>query len=92
MNRQKVYTANPVFFFTRIVLPATLLLLTPFGAVNGQSQEAPRPAASDQTATDATRTQHRSDYLIGPGDVLDIRLLNSANSKSSTLFTVVGQP
>ncbi len=28
-------------------------------------------------------------YRVGVGDVLDIRLLNSANSKSSTLFTVV---
>lgn len=28
-------------------------------------------------------------YRVGVGDVLDIRLLNSANSKSSTLFTVM---
>jgi len=28
-------------------------------------------------------------YRVGVGDILDIRLLNSANSKSSTLFTVV---
>ena len=28
-------------------------------------------------------------YRVGVGDVLDIRLLNSANNKSSTLFTVV---
>lgn len=29
-------------------------------------------------------------YRVGVGDVLDIRLLNSANSSRSTLFTVVG--
>lgn len=33
--------------------------------------------------------QETAVYRVGVGDVLDIRLLNSANSKSSTLFTVV---
>lgn len=73
-QRPKVQIADHAFITCLTLFAARLVLLPLLGAVNVHSQEAPRPAASDQTATDATRTQHRSDYLIGPGDVLDIRV------------------
>jgi protein involved in polysaccharide export with SLBB domain len=44
---------------------------------------------SDPAGTAATERPLTEIYRVGVGDVLDIRLLNSA-SKSSTLFTVVG--
>ena len=64
----------------RLRIPVSILsglemcLLTLFTAVNGQSQDAPRPPASDQTVSSSTLTQDRSHYLIGSGDVLDIRV------------------
>jgi polysaccharide biosynthesis/export protein len=73
-QRQKVQLAGSWSFLRRIVLPATLVLLTWFNAGNGQSQDALRPAASDQTFSNSTRTQDGSLYLIGPGDVLDVRV------------------
>jgi protein involved in polysaccharide export with SLBB domain len=47
--------------------------------------------ASVSDSASGTPTPERSlteIYRVGVGDILDIRLLNSANSKSSTLFTV----
>jgi polysaccharide export outer membrane protein len=73
-QRQKVQLAGRASFSRYIVPGATLVLLTLLTAVNGQSEDAPRPAASDLTVTSATDTQNRSHYLIGPGDVLDIRV------------------
>jgi polysaccharide biosynthesis/export protein len=74
-QRQKVQPAGRVSFLTRTVLPITLVLLTQFSGVNGQSQEAPRPPASDQPVNNSTPNQDHGLYLIGPGDVLDVRVL-----------------
>lgn len=49
----------------RIVLAATLVLLSVYIAEGAQAQDAPRRASSDQD---------RGHYLIGVGDVLDIRV------------------
>ena len=73
-HRPKVQPAGRVSFYIRIVLPATLILLTRFGGVNGQSQETPRTPGSDQTVSSPTPDQDHSHYLIGPGDVLDVRV------------------
>lgn len=73
-QRQKVQPAGRVSFLTRTVFPATFVLLTLFSAVNGQSQETPRAPASDQTVSDSTPTRDHGHYLIGPGDVLDVRV------------------
>jgi protein involved in polysaccharide export with SLBB domain len=45
---------------------------------------------SDSAGTDTASRALTEIYRVGVGDVLDIRLLNSANSKS-TLFTVIGE-
>jgi protein involved in polysaccharide export with SLBB domain len=45
--------------------------------------------ANDSTSVDAQERALTEIYRVGVGDVLDIRLLNSPNSRS-TLFTVVG--
>ena len=55
---------------------------SPAGNSNGTSATAITP--SPTAANPLTST-----YLIGVGDVLDIRLLNNANSRESTLFTVL---
>lgn len=50
------------------------------------------PIKASVPASSGTKTPERSPteiYRVGVGDVLDIRLLNSAFSKASTLFTVV---
>jgi len=48
-----------------------------------------KATVSDSGAANASERPLTEIYRVGVGDVLDIRLLNSANSKS-TLFTVVG--
>jgi len=48
-----------------------------------------KATVSDSGAANASEHPLTEIYRVGVGDVLDIRLLNSANSKS-TLFTVVG--
>jgi protein involved in polysaccharide export with SLBB domain len=48
-----------------------------------------KATVSDSGAANASERPLTEIYRVGMGDVLDIRLLNSANSKS-TLFTVVG--
>jgi polysaccharide export outer membrane protein len=73
-QRQKIHLAGRGSSPKRMVLPATLVLLILFSAVSGQSQDAPRPAPSGQTVSSPTPTQDRGHYLIGPGDVLDIRV------------------
>jgi polysaccharide export outer membrane protein len=58
-----------------IAVATTLVLLTLPAVMNGQSPNAPAPPAT--TAQDQTRstTQQDSHYVIGIGDVLDIRVL-----------------
>lgn len=73
-QRQKVQPPGRVSFLKRTVFPATLVLLIQFSAVNGQSQEAPSTKASDQTVSKSAPTQDHGHYLIGPGDVLDVRV------------------
>jgi protein involved in polysaccharide export with SLBB domain len=48
-----------------------------------------KATVNDSSTTDAPERPLTEIYRVGVGDVLDIRLLNSANSKS-TLFTVLG--
>ncbi|HEY5884310.1 MAG TPA: polysaccharide biosynthesis/export family protein [Pyrinomonadaceae bacterium] len=47
-----------------------------------------KATVNDPVSTDAPERPLTEIYRVGIGDVLDIRLLNSSNSKS-TLFTVV---
>jgi protein involved in polysaccharide export with SLBB domain len=47
------------------------------------------PATSSATAAVASTVSPTSIYRIGAGDVLDIRLLNDTNSRTSTLYTVM---
>ena len=48
-----------------------------------------KACVSDSSAASVPERSLTEIYRVGIGDVLDIRLLNSANSRSSTLFTVV---
>ena len=70
-QRRRVQPAAHSFVFGLSVFASGLLLLSLLPRVNGQTQDAPRPAASDSTGA---RVEQRGDYLIGPGDVLDIRV------------------
>ena len=49
-----------------------------------------KASVSDSTSTETPARPLTEIYRVGVGDVLDIRLLNSANNKS-TLFTVFGE-
>jgi protein involved in polysaccharide export with SLBB domain len=49
-----------------------------------------KASVSDSTTTETPARPLTEVYRVGVGDVLDIRLLNSANNKS-TLFTVFGE-
>jgi polysaccharide biosynthesis/export protein len=62
-----------ISFPALIMIAANLFLLPLFVAIKGQSQDVSQPASSGQTAGSAIRIQDRS-YLIGGGDVLDIRV------------------
>lgn len=73
-QRRRVQLAKRNFVSGRTVFAASLFLLSLLAAVEGQSQDAPPPRASNQTVAGEARAEHRSDYLIGPGDVLDIRI------------------
>ena len=48
-----------------------------------------KASVSDSSGASTPEPSLTEIYRVGVGDVLDIRLLNSANSKSSTLFTVM---
>jgi len=68
------------------------LLLASVVSVSAQETAGVLPVksiVSDSASTDAAERPLTEIYRVGVGDVLDIRLLNSANNKS-TLFTVVG--
>jgi protein involved in polysaccharide export with SLBB domain len=67
------------------------LVLASFVSVNAQETAGVLPvkaSVNDSTAGSAPERQLTEIYRVGVGDVLDIRLPNSANSRS-TLFTVV---
>jgi protein involved in polysaccharide export with SLBB domain len=69
------------------------LLLAAFASASAQDNAGVLPVkgtVSDSNKTDTPARPLTEIYRVGIGDVLDIRLLNSANNKS-TLFTVVGE-
>ena len=76
-----------------ILLPLLAsLLFASFITVSAQETAGIVPMKASVSASSGTSTPERSlteIYRVGVGDVLDIRLLNSAYSKASTLFTVV---
>jgi polysaccharide export outer membrane protein len=74
MKKRQEVNRGRIFFAGLFLFAARMVLLSLFVSANGRSQEATRPTTSDPAISSATRTQDRSDYLIGPGDVLDIRV------------------
>ena len=67
------------------------LLLASLGSVNAQETAGVLPiktSINDSSSTSTPERQLTEIYRVGAGDVLDIRLTNSANNRS-TLFTVV---
>jgi protein involved in polysaccharide export with SLBB domain len=90
-----------VFDFKHLPLLMKKLILLPLLAaivfaslITASAQETADivPIKASVPASSGTSTPERSPteiYRVGVGDVLDIRLLNSAFSKASTLFTVV---
>ena len=76
-----------------ILLPLLAsLVCASFISVSAQETAGVVPIKASASDTPAASTSERSlteIYRVGIGDVLDIRLLNWSNSKSSTLFTVV---
>ena len=76
-----------------ILLPLLAsLVFASFKTVSAQETAGVVPLKASVSDSSGTSTSARSApeiYRVGVGDVLDIRLLNSAYSKASTLFTVV---
>ena len=76
-----------------ILLPLLAsLVFASFISASAQETAGVVPVKASVTDSAAAPTSERSlteIYRVGVGDVLDIRLLNSANNKSSTLFTVI---
>ena len=68
----KVQSRRRVSFPVLMLIAANLILLLS-AAVNSQSQDAPRPAAAAELTSNTTHAPDRS-YLIGAGDVLDVRV------------------
>lgn len=69
-----------------------LLALASFKSASAQENAGVLPvkgAVSDSSNTETSARPLTEIYRVGIGDVLDVRLLNSANNRS-TLFTVVG--
>ena len=69
-----------------------LLALASFKSASAQENAGVLPAkgtVSDSNNTETSARRLTEIYRVGIGDVLDIRLLNSANNRS-TLFSVVG--
>src|SRR4026207_1134236 len=76
---------------TQISIVASLLLVS-FISVSAQETAGVLPVkatVNDSVSVEAPAPPLTEIYRVGLGDVLDIRLLNSANRKS-TLFTVAG--
>jgi polysaccharide export outer membrane protein len=75
---------------TAIAIFASLLLLFSFVTATAQETAGVVPikaSVSDSSAAPAPARPLTEIYRVGAGDILDVRLLNSANNKS-TLFTV----
>lgn len=69
---------------------AALLILACFISISGQETAGVLPAkATVNNSAGANVPDLTEIYRVGVGDVLDVRLLNSANNRS-TLFTVIG--
>lgn len=83
----------PLLMKNLILLPLLAsLVFASFISASAQQTAGVLPVKASVADSSANSTPERSPteiYRIGVGDVLDIRLLNSANSKSSTLFTVM---
>ena len=79
----------PLLMKNLILLPLLAsLVCASFISVSAQ-ETAVVPIKTSVTSVSTPEPSLTEIYRVGVGDVLDIRLLNSANSKSSTLFTVV---
>jgi len=90
-----------VFDFKQFALLMKKLILLPLLAslvfasfVSASAQETAgvvpmKASVSDSSAASTPERSLTEIYRVGIGDVLDVRLLKSANSRSSTLFTVV---
>lgn len=76
-----------------ILLPLLAsLVFASFVSASAQETAGVVPMKASVSDSSAASTPERSlteIYRVGIGDVLDVRLLKSANSRSSTLFTVV---
>jgi protein involved in polysaccharide export with SLBB domain len=83
----------PLLMKNLILLPLLAsLVFASFISASGQETAAVLPVKASITDSAAASSSERpltEIYRVGVGDVLDIHLLNSANSKSSTLFTVI---
>jgi protein involved in polysaccharide export with SLBB domain len=82
----------PLLMKNLILLPLLAsLVCASFISVSAQETAVPiKASVASATAPASTPEPSLTEiYRVGVGDVLDIRLLNSANNKSSTLFTVV---
>lgn len=78
----KTLTATAIF--------ASLLLVSTVSATAQENAGVVPIKASVSSSTAATAPRALTEiYRVGVGDILDIRLLNSANNNRSTLFTVV---
>lgn len=75
---------------TAIAIFASLLLISTVSAMAQETAGVVPIKASVSSSTPATTPRPLTEiYRVGAGDILDIRLLNSANNNRSTLFTVV---
>jgi len=93
LYRVLISSILPMLMKNLILLPllATLVFVS-FVSVSAQETAGVVPMKASINDTSGASTSERSlteIYRVGIGDVLDIRLLNWASSKSSTLFTVV---
>jgi protein involved in polysaccharide export with SLBB domain len=83
----------PLLMKNLILLPLLAsLVFASFISASAQETAGVLPVKASVTDSSAASTAERSlteIYRVGVGDVLDIRVLNSANSKASTLFTVI---
>src|SRR5215217_2040872 len=93
LYRVLISSILPMLMKNLILLPllATLVFVS-FVSVSAQETAGVVPMKASINDTSGASTSERTlteIYRVGIGDVLDIRLLNWASSKSSTLFTVV---
>lgn len=74
---------------TTTAIFASLLLISTVSATAQETAGVVPIKASVTASTTAAARPLTEIYRVGVGDILDIRLLNSANNNRSTLFTVV---